>query len=60
MIKKRKFDTHMNAVHYKIKPYKCRYGCSIAYGELGNRNSHEKKKHGGLACQRKTQLKEIN
>ena len=43
-----------------IKPYKCRYGCGIAYGELGNRNSHEKKKHGGLACQRKTQLKEIN
>ena len=47
-VKKRKFDTHMNAVHYKIKPYKCRYGCDIAYGELGNRNSHEKKKHGGL------------
>ena len=47
-VKKRKFDTHMNAVHYKIKPYKCRYGCDIAYGELGNRNSHEKKKHGAL------------
>ena len=47
-LQKRKFDTHMNAVHYKIKPYKCRYGCDIAYGELGNRNAHEKKKHGGL------------
>ena len=59
-VMKRKFDTHMNAVHYNIKPYKCRYGCDIAYGELGNRNSHEKKKHGGLACQRETQRKEIN
>ena len=25
-----------------------RYGCDIGYNDVSNRNSHEKKKHGGL------------
>ena len=39
---------HMMNVHIRSRPYNCRYGCNMAYNDVSNRNSHEKKKHGGL------------
>ena len=39
---------HMMNVHIRTRPYNCRYGCNMAYNDVSNRNSHEKKKHGGL------------
>ena len=44
--------SHQMNVHIKARPYKCRYPeCTRrepGYNDLGNRNSHEKKVHGGL------------
>ena len=39
---------HRINVHLKTYPYQCRYGCDAKYNDTSNRNSHEKKKHGGL------------
>ena len=41
---------HQMNVHLKMRPYKCRYGCAdnVGYNDLSNRNSHERKKHGGV------------
>jgi len=39
---------HQMNVHLKLRPYKCRYGCTFAYNDMGNRNAHEKKTHGKL------------
>ena len=39
---------HQMSVHLKLRPYKCRYGCTFAYNDQGNRNAHEKKTHGQL------------
>ena len=42
-------EAHKMNVHIKSRPYNCRYGCEDKrYNDLGNRNSHEKKRHGGL------------
>ena len=35
--------THMMNVHIRSRPYNCRYGCNMAYNDVSNRNSHEKK-----------------
>ena len=43
-----RFDAHNMNVHIKSRPFECRYGCEVRYNDLSNRNSHEKKKHGGL------------
>ena len=42
--------SHEMSLHIKTRPFKCRYKCpnDIGYNDLSNRNSHEKKKHGGL------------
>ena len=42
--------SHKMNVHIKTRPFRCRYSCQndIGYNDLSNRNSHEKKKHGGL------------
>jgi len=45
---KSSFKSHNMSVHIKARPFICRYGCSFAYNDVSNRNSHEKKKHGGL------------
>ena len=41
---------HEMSVHIKARPFKCRYKCEhdIGYNDLSNRNSHERKKHGGV------------
>ena len=39
---------HKMSVHLKLRPYKCRFGCTFAYNDASNRNTHEKKTHGGL------------
>ena len=38
-----------------------RYGCDIGYNDVSNRNSHEKKKHGGLfnGAERGPNIKQI-
>ena len=37
---------HQMNVHIKSRPYKCRYPpCEMAYNDLSNRNSHEKRSH---------------
>ena len=41
-------DKHRMNVHLKLRPYKCRFGCDIAYNDISNRNHHEKKQHGKL------------
>ena len=41
-------DKHKMNVHLKLRPYKCRYGCTFAYNDISNRNAHERKTHGGL------------
>ena len=43
------------ALHYELQFFSC-----LAYNDLSNRNSHEKKKHGGLytAAQNKNEVKE--
>ena len=37
---------HQMSVHLKLRPYKCRYGCTFAYNDQANRNAHERKSHG--------------
>ena len=39
---------HQMNMHLKLRPYKCRYGCTFAYNDNSNRNAHEKKTHGKL------------
>ena len=41
---------HEMNVHIKARPFKCRYKCEndFGYNDLSNRNSHERKKHGGI------------
>ena len=43
-----KLSDHRMNVHLKLRPYKCRYGCEMAYNDRSNRNHHEKRKHGEL------------
>ena len=45
-----KLRKHEMNVHIKTRPFKCRYLCEndIGYNDVSNRNSHERKKHGGL------------
>ena len=47
---KQALKIHEMNVHIKARPYKCRYDCEndIGYNDLSNRNSHERKKHGGI------------
>ena len=47
-IDKRSLQAHRINAHLKTYPYHCRYGCEMKYNDISNRNSHEKKKHGGL------------
>ena len=44
---------HRINVHLKTYPYHCRYGCDAKYNDTSNRNSHEKKKHGGVFIEKK-------
>ena len=46
------FNAHTINVHIKSRPFGCRYGCEVKYNDTSNRNSHEKKKHGGLYIQK--------
>ena len=46
-----KLESHRMSIHIKSRPHRCRYGCDIGYNDVSNRNSHEKKKHGGLFIQ---------
>ena len=41
-------ENHRVNVHLKTYPHKCRYGCDVRYNDVNNRNSHERKKHGGV------------
>ena len=43
-----KLAQHRINVHLRNKPFPCRYGCDIRYNDSSSRNSHERKKHGGL------------
>jgi len=43
-----KLKDHQMNVHLRLRPYKCRHGCEMAYNDRSNRNQHEKRKHGGL------------
>ena len=47
-IDKTHLQKHRINAHLKTYPYHCRYGCEMKYNDISNRNSHEKKKHGGL------------
>ena len=47
-MEKQKLEMHRMNVHLKLQPYKCRYGCDIAYNDVSNRNQHEKRTHGKL------------
>ena len=53
-MEKKALEKHKMNVHLKLRPHRCRYGCDIGYNDISNRNSHEKKIHGGLFAQRKT------
>ena len=37
----------MNA-HLKLRPYRCRYGCDMAYNDRSNMRQHEKRRHGAV------------
>ena len=39
-------SVHMISVHSDKKPFTCRYSCGFAASDPGNRNKHEKGKHG--------------
>jgi len=41
-------NQHRINVHLRNRPFLCRYGCDFRYNDSSNRNSHERKKHGGL------------
>lgn len=43
-----KLNGHMMNVHIRSRPYHCRYQCGVSYNDRGNRNGHERSKHGGL------------
>ena len=43
-----KLAQHRINVHLRNRPFPCRYGCDFRYNDSSNRNSHERKKHGGL------------
>ena len=51
---KHMFFSHF-ALHYELQFFSC-----LAYNNLSNRNSHEKKKHGGLysSAQNQNEVKE--
>ena len=44
-IDKKSLQAHMN-IHLKVKPYRCREGCDMAYSDSSNRNQHERRVHG--------------
>ena len=44
---KYRLSCHQMMAHIKSRPYKCRYGCGVAYNDSGSLSSHESKKHGG-------------
>ena len=48
-----KLKVHSVNVHLKTRPYKCRYGCTFAYNDNGNRNAHERKTHGKIFMNRR-------
>ena len=61
-MKKADLDRHMMNVHLKLRPYKCRYGlgCEFAYNDKGNRDAHERKKHGKVFnAAKEKKMKEI-
>ena len=43
-----KLAQHRINVHLRDRRFPCRYGCEFRYNDSSNRNSHERKKHGGL------------
>ena len=43
-----KLQIHNMNVHLKLRPYKCRYGCALAYNDSSNRCAHEKRVHGRI------------
>ena len=43
-----KLQGHKMNVHLKLRPYKCRYGCELAYNDSSNRCAHEKRVHGRI------------
>ena len=47
-VKNDALQTHYMNVHLKLRPWKCRYGCTFAYNDRSNRNAHERKTHGKL------------
>ena len=50
-IDKTRLSTHKLSVHTDKKPFPCRFKCGYACSDAGNRNKHEKSKHGGLGGQ---------
>ena len=52
-IRKGALDVHRMNIHLKLRPYKCRYGCDIAYNDMSNRAAHEKRTHGGTFTEHK-------
>jgi|ERR1712126_270644 len=49
--------SHRMNVHLKLRPYKCRFGCDMAYNDGSNRRQHEKRVHGQLGTnKRKDQI----
>ena len=43
-----KLHAHVKVVHENIKDVLCRHGCGARFSCSGNRNLHEKNKHGGV------------
>ena len=39
---------HIMVVHEKLRPFKCRYECGMTMSCIGNRNKHEKNRHGAI------------
>ena len=39
---------HIMNAHLKLRPYRCRYGCDMAYNDRSNMRQHEKRRHGAV------------
>ena len=55
------FDLQPLFIFRSLNMFFFRYGCDIGYNDVSNRNSHEKKKHGGLfnGAERGPNIKQI-
>ena len=47
-VRSNELKRHIMNAHLKLRPYRCRYGCDMAYNDRSNMRQHEKRRHGAV------------